>query len=44
MQIDPKKYTRNYRFRGGNTGSEQKRFWIFLVIGLLIGMAIVYLF
>ncbi|WP_262509942.1 hypothetical protein [Pararcticibacter amylolyticus] len=44
MQIDPKNYTRNYRFKGGNTGTEQKYFWIFLVLGILIGAGIVYLF
>ena len=36
--------TRNYRFKGGNTGGEQKSFWVLLMIGLLIGVAIVYLF
>lgn len=40
MQFKP----RNYKYKGIDTGDEQKRFWIFLVIGLLIGAAIIYLF
>lgn len=35
--------TRNYRYKGGNTGAEQKNFWIYIAVGLLIGIGIVYL-
>ncbi|MGV3706078.1 MAG: hypothetical protein ACO1NU_11940 [Arcticibacter sp.] len=35
---------RQYRYRGADPGSEQKRFWIFIVIGILISAAIMYLF
>ncbi len=35
---------RNYRYKGINPGSEQKRFWLLMLIGLLLGAAIIYLF
>lgn len=35
---------RNYRFKGVNPGSEQKRFWILILIALVIGAAIIYFF
>lgn len=34
---------RNYHYKGVDSGSEQKRFWIMIVIGILIGLAIIYL-
>ncbi|HYK77435.1 MAG TPA: hypothetical protein VEV16_10685 [Daejeonella sp.] len=33
---------RNYRFKGGKSDNEQKRFWILLLIALAICAAIVY--
>ena len=34
---------RNYRYKGVNSGKEQKRFWLMLLIALAICAAIVYL-
>jgi hypothetical protein len=38
------KYKRDYHFKGVNPGTEQKRFWLVVLLGLLIAAAIVYLF
>ena len=35
---------RNYRFKGVNPATEQKRFWILIFIALAIGAAIIYFF
>jgi len=35
---------RNYRYRGANTGREQRNFWIWLLVALAIGAVIVYFF
>jgi hypothetical protein len=35
---------RNYRYKGINPGSEQKRFWLMLLIALAIVAAILYFF
>lgn len=35
---------RNYRYKGINPASEQKRFWILIIIALAIGAAIIYFF
>ncbi len=37
-------YTRKYRYRGGGQGAEQKRFWLLILIGLLLGAGIIYFF
>jgi len=37
-------YTRKYRFRGGGQGNEQKRFWLLVLVALLIGFGIIYFF
>jgi hypothetical protein len=37
-------YTRKYRYKGGNQGAEQKRFWLLILVGLLIGAGIIYFF
>ena len=36
--------TRNYRYKAGNSESEKKNFWIFVIVGILIGAAIIYFF
>jgi hypothetical protein len=36
--------TRKYRFKGANTGNEMKQFWLFALIGLALGAAILYFF
>jgi hypothetical protein len=38
------RYVRKYRYRGGGQGDEQKYFWLFILLGLAIGAAIVYFF
>lgn len=35
-------HKREYRYRGGNTGSESRLFWIMTVIGLALAFAIIY--
>jgi hypothetical protein len=35
--------TRNYRFKGINPHKERNRFWLMIVIALLIGAVIYYL-
>jgi hypothetical protein len=37
-------YKRKYRFKYANTSKEQRQFWIFVVIGLALGAAILYFF
>lgn len=37
-------YKRKYRFRSGNQSKENRLFWIFILIGLVIGAAIIYFF
>ena len=37
-------YKRKYRFKSGTQSSETKQFWIFILIGLLIGATIIYFF
>jgi len=37
-------YKRKYRFKHANTGNEKKQFWIFVLIGLALGAAILYFF
>lgn len=37
-------YKREYHFRGGHQASENKRFWLLLLIALAIGAAIMYFF
>lgn len=34
---------RNYRYKGVNSSSEQKRFWLMIIIALAICAAIIYL-
>jgi hypothetical protein len=34
---------RNYRYKGIDPGKEQKRFWLMIVIALLLGAIIYYL-
>lgn len=38
------KYTRNYRFKSGNQGNENNRFWLLLLLALAIGFGIIYFF
>jgi len=35
---------RKYRYKGADTGSEQRNFWIWIVVALTIGAAIIYFF
>lgn len=35
---------RNYRYKGANTGNEQKNFWLWIIIALVIALAIIYFF
>lgn len=35
---------RQYRYKGADPDNEQKRFWIFILIGILISAAIMYFF
>lgn len=35
---------RNYRYKGVNPGSEQKRFWLAIIIAIAIAACIIYLF
>lgn len=35
-------YKRNYRYKGANTGGEQKNFWIWVLLTVAICIAIVY--
>ena len=37
-------YKRKYRFRSGNQGNENKRFWILVLLALALGAAIIYFF
>jgi len=36
--------TRNYRYKGANPGSEQRVFWIAIIIAALIIAALMYFF
>jgi hypothetical protein len=35
---------RNYRYKGVDSGQEQKNFWLWILIALAIGIGIVYFF
>jgi hypothetical protein len=37
-------FKRKYLFKHINPSSEQKNFWIFILIGLALGAAIIYFF
>jgi len=37
-------YKRKYQFKSGNQSNENRFFWLFLMIGILIGAAIIYFF
>jgi len=40
MQFKPRKY----RYKGTNPDSEQKRFWIMIIIGIAVSAAIMFFF
>ena len=37
-------FKRNYHYRGADTQKESRQFWIFIILGILIGAAIAYFF